>query len=46
MKLNSANSGLLAGAVATVCMSAAMMLSKKLGVQGEHPPKRIVRGGA
>src|SRR4051812_27462839 len=34
--------GLLAGAAATLCMSAAMILSKKLGIQGEHPPKKIV----
>ena len=35
--------GALAGAVATTCMSALMLLSKRLGVQGEHPPKRITQ---
>src|ERR1700761_650562 len=44
MKMNSAISGLLAGAFATACMSAVMMSSKKLGMQGEHPPKRITKG--
>lgn len=44
MKMNSAISGLLAGAFATACMSAVMMSAKKLGVQGEHPPKRITQG--
>jgi uncharacterized membrane protein YagU involved in acid resistance len=33
--------GALAGGVATLCMSLVMIGSKKLGVQGEHPPKRI-----
>lgn len=33
--------GALAGGVATICMSALMLASKKMGVQGEHPPKRI-----
>jgi uncharacterized membrane protein YagU involved in acid resistance len=34
--------GVVAGGLATVCMSLLMLGSKKLGVQGEHPPKRIV----
>ena len=44
MKMNSAISGLLAGAFATACMSAVMLSAKKLGIQGEHPPKHITKG--
>lgn len=35
--------GAAGGAVATFAMSAAMMLEKKLGLLGEHPPKKIVQ---
>jgi uncharacterized membrane protein YagU involved in acid resistance len=34
--------GALAGGLATICMSLFMYGSKKLGIQGEHPPKRIM----
>jgi hypothetical protein len=46
IKMKSVSSGLLAGAFATACMSVVMVLSKNLGVQGEHPPKRIAQGVA
>lgn len=39
--LRSALSGALAGVAATVPMSAVMVLAKRLGLMGEHPPKII-----
>jgi hypothetical protein len=33
--------GAFAGGLATACMSLVMLAAKKLGIQGEHPPKRI-----
>jgi glycine/D-amino acid oxidase-like deaminating enzyme/nitrite reductase/ring-hydroxylating ferredoxin subunit len=32
------------GAVATAAMSGALVVQKKLGLLGEHPPRKIVRG--
>jgi glycine/D-amino acid oxidase-like deaminating enzyme/nitrite reductase/ring-hydroxylating ferredoxin subunit len=42
-RLRSTAVGALGGAVATLAMSAAMVVQKKLGAMGEHPPKKIVR---
>jgi glycine/D-amino acid oxidase-like deaminating enzyme/nitrite reductase/ring-hydroxylating ferredoxin subunit len=42
-RLRSTAVGAVGGAVATVAMSAAMVLEKKLGLMGQHPPKKIVR---
>jgi glycine/D-amino acid oxidase-like deaminating enzyme/nitrite reductase/ring-hydroxylating ferredoxin subunit len=42
-RLRSTAVGALGGAVATFAMSAAMAVEKKLGLMGEHPPKKIVR---
>ena len=42
-RLRSTAVGAVGGAVATVAMSAVMAAEKKLGLLGEHPPKKIVR---
>jgi hypothetical protein len=36
--------GGMAGALATIAMSASLAIEKKLGLLGEHPPLKIVRG--
>lgn len=35
--------GAAAGGLATLCMSVVMLLSKRLGIQGELPPRRITK---
>jgi glycine/D-amino acid oxidase-like deaminating enzyme/nitrite reductase/ring-hydroxylating ferredoxin subunit len=42
-RLRSTAIGAVGGALATLAMSAAMVVEKKLGLMGEHPPKKIVR---
>ncbi|HMJ51409.1 MAG TPA: FAD-dependent oxidoreductase [Polyangiaceae bacterium] len=42
-RLRSTALGAVGGAVATLAMSAAMLVEKKLGLLGEPPPKKIVR---
>ena len=43
-RLRSTVVGAVGGAVATLVMSAVMVAEKKLGLLGEHPPKKLVRG--